>query len=296
MEMHQIRYFLALARSLNFTRAAEECNVTQPALTRAIQALEAELGGELLRRERQQSHLTELGKRMLPLLERCFESAMSARELARSVTSQDAAPLSVAISHSTNLEIFMPAISELFRAYPGVQLKLLRGNGSEIVAVLKGGTADLAIGGPLPEGWERLDSWALFAEGFDLAVPRGHELARANEIGAERLAGQKILFQAGCESREDVMRRLGLSDLVQAAAHQAVTQHDVIALVEADLGIAIMPASAPQSPKIRRLPLRETGLRRRVSIYAGAGRRRSARTSSFLNLIRSADWTRYVAA
>ncbi|MBY0421745.1 MAG: LysR family transcriptional regulator, partial [Parvularculaceae bacterium] len=62
MEMQQIRYFLALSRTLNFTRAAEECNVSQPALTRAIQALEAELGGELIRREHSRSHLTELGK------------------------------------------------------------------------------------------------------------------------------------------------------------------------------------------------------------------------------------------
>ena len=64
MEIQQIRYFLTLARTLNFTRAAEECNVSQSALTRAIQALEAELGGELMRREHSKSHLTELGKRI----------------------------------------------------------------------------------------------------------------------------------------------------------------------------------------------------------------------------------------
>ena len=54
MEMHQVRYFLAVARMLNFTRAADECNVTQPSLTRAIKQLEAELGGDLFRRERPQ--------------------------------------------------------------------------------------------------------------------------------------------------------------------------------------------------------------------------------------------------
>ncbi len=82
MEMQQIRYFLALARTLNFTRAAEECNVSQSALTRAIQALEGELGGELLRREHNRSHLTELGKRMLSagralLRERCDRQGAS---------------------------------------------------------------------------------------------------------------------------------------------------------------------------------------------------------------------------
>ena len=79
MEMHQVRYFLAVARTLNFTRAAEECHVAQPSLTRAIRQLEGELGGDLFRRERPQAQLTELGQRMLPLLKQCYESALSAR-------------------------------------------------------------------------------------------------------------------------------------------------------------------------------------------------------------------------
>ena len=69
MDLVQIRYFLALAETLNFTRAAERCNVTQPALTRSIQRLEDELGGPLLLRERNLTQLTELGRAMLPLLE-----------------------------------------------------------------------------------------------------------------------------------------------------------------------------------------------------------------------------------
>ena len=82
MEMHQVRYFLAVARVLNFTRAADECNVTQPSLTRAIKQLEAELGGDLFRRERPAAQLTELGQRMHPLLKQCYEAATGARELA----------------------------------------------------------------------------------------------------------------------------------------------------------------------------------------------------------------------
>ena len=59
MELHQVRYFVALARSMNFTRAAEQCNVTQPALTKTIQKLEYELGGPLVFRERQLTQLTD---------------------------------------------------------------------------------------------------------------------------------------------------------------------------------------------------------------------------------------------
>src|SRR3954464_14758904 len=73
MEMHQVRDFLAVARLLNFTRAAEACNGTQPSLTRAPTQLEAERGGDLLRGERPAAQLTELGQRMPPLLQQCYD-------------------------------------------------------------------------------------------------------------------------------------------------------------------------------------------------------------------------------
>src|SRR5882724_7842369 len=66
MEMHQVRYFLAVAEELNFTRAAEKCNVSQPSLSRAIQMLEQEFGGPLFWRERGRTHLTELGQMIRP--------------------------------------------------------------------------------------------------------------------------------------------------------------------------------------------------------------------------------------
>ena len=71
METHQVRYFLALARTLNFTKAAEECHVARPSLTRAVKNLEDELGGPLFHRERANTHLTELGRALLP---RCTTS------------------------------------------------------------------------------------------------------------------------------------------------------------------------------------------------------------------------------
>ena len=82
MEFNQIRYFLAVARTLHFTRAADDCNVSQPALTRAIQKLEEELGGPLFHRERAHTQLTELGQRVLPALERAVTATKEAREAA----------------------------------------------------------------------------------------------------------------------------------------------------------------------------------------------------------------------
>src|SRR5215213_11558033 len=72
MEMHQVRYFLALCEDLNFTHAAERCHVAQPSLTRAIRQLEGELGGALFHRERANTHLSELGRIVRPHLEHVY--------------------------------------------------------------------------------------------------------------------------------------------------------------------------------------------------------------------------------
>ena len=103
MEMHQVRYFLAAVSELNFTKAADKCNVSQPSLTRAIKQLEAELGGDLFRRERPQAQLTELGERMLPLLKQCYDSALGARSLASAIKSGEIGTLRLALSRTIEL-------------------------------------------------------------------------------------------------------------------------------------------------------------------------------------------------
>src|SRR6516165_3359274 len=110
MEMNHVRYFLSVARALNFTRAAEQCGVAQPSLSRAIKQLEGELGSELFRRERPQAILTELGHRMLPILTRCFESAAAAQALAAGIGKGGAAALRVALSASVDVKLVLAAL------------------------------------------------------------------------------------------------------------------------------------------------------------------------------------------
>ena len=290
MEMQQIRYFLALARTLNFTRAAEECNVSQSALTRAIQALEAELGGELIRREHSRSHLTELGKRMLPLVERCYESAATAKALARSIAKADLTPLAIAISDSVNVEWMMGPIAEMFRAFPGLQLTILHGGGAEILERLKQGEVEIAIAGPIEDAWERLDHWLLFEEHFELAIGESHPLALENDIVVAKLEGQQLFCQRGCESRESAMRMLAERGAENLPTHDVVTHQDMMALVARNVGVAIVPRSAPRAAGVARAPLSDLPLTRTVSTYAVAGRRRGPVATAFLNLLRSTDF------
>jgi LysR family transcriptional regulator, hydrogen peroxide-inducible genes activator len=86
MEMHQVRYFLAVAEELNFTRASERCNVTQPSLSRAIKLLEDELGGTLFYREREPTRLTDLGHMVRPHLQSVYEHSNLAKRLSQTLT------------------------------------------------------------------------------------------------------------------------------------------------------------------------------------------------------------------
>ncbi len=294
MEMHQVRYFLAVARTLHFTRAAEECHVTQPALTRAIHLLEEELGGELLRRERTLTHLTELGQRMLPLMQQCYESALSAKSLARSINSGENTSLSIVISQSINLALLTAPLGELSRICSSIQLKVRRGSGPEVAEILRRGEAEFALAGPLGEVWERLDTWPLFTEPFELIVHSRHRLAGRNLVEFDQLADERLLVQAECEMAEELALGMSRQGITTAGAHQVTTDHDLITLVEAGLGIAIVPASAMRSERLCSVPLKGLDVSRTVAIYGVAGRKRSPAATMLLNLLRAADWSRYV--
>ena len=136
MELFQVRYFLALAKTLNFTRAAESCNVTQPALTRAIQRLEEELGGPLLLRERNLTQLTELGRLMLPHLEAAASAAEAASAQAEAFKRRDAAPLRLGLNTTISARILMPVLRELENRVKSFELTLTEGRNHQAKRML----------------------------------------------------------------------------------------------------------------------------------------------------------------
>ena len=290
VEMHQIRYFLALSETLSFTKAAERCNVAQPSLTRAIHSLEMELGGELLRRERNLSHLTELGERMAPLMRQCYEAAVAAKAVAQSLKKGEAAPLSVAVSQSISVAPLTRILGELSRAFTGLHLNLLRGSGPEIVACLKSGEAELAIAGPLGETWERLDAVALYDEPINLFVSGKHRLASRKAAEFKDLASETLLINTASEMADKIADRLRETAAGTARSHRVAHLDDLLTLVKADLGVAIIPVGIGSLAGLSLVPLGGLELVRTVSVYSVAGRRRGAACATMLNMLRAADW------
>lgn len=291
MEMHQVRYFLAVSQTLNFTRAAEQCNVAQPSLTRAIKLLEEELGGDLFRRERKLTHLTEFGQRMLPFLRQCFESAQTAKTVAKTIRTGALAPLPIAISRSIELAILTPVLAELARNFPGLELKFVRGDESEVSDALKNGDVELAMAGAVTQKWERLDSWPLFSEPMMVVVWKGHRLANREAVEPSALVDERLLMRPYCEVSDHAVRLVHGEETARRA-HQAATDDDVVKMIEAELGVGIMPASVACPSSLQKIAVRGASLDRTVHLYSVAGRERTAACAALMKLMRARDWSR----
>jgi LysR family transcriptional regulator, hydrogen peroxide-inducible genes activator len=124
MEMHQVRYFLALCETLNFTRAAETCNVSQPALTRAVHKLEEELGGLLRRREHNLTHLTDFGRLVRPHLDQMMAQAEAAKSTAMHFLRMDNAPINLGVMCTVGPMRFMSLLAEFRATHPGCEVTL----------------------------------------------------------------------------------------------------------------------------------------------------------------------------
>jgi DNA-binding transcriptional LysR family regulator len=293
MEMHQVRYFLAVARTLNFTRAADECNVTQPSLTRAIKQLEAELGGDLFRRERP-AGLTELGQRMHPLLKQCYEAAVGARSLASSFKSGEIGALRIALTHSIDLSLLIPFLDQIKRQFNRLEFRFLRGNSREVGEMLKKGEAELGIAAEFAPNWERLDTWPLFTEDFQLVVNAYHRLADQDSIDLDDLRSEQLLSRGYCEHASRLNTTLREHGVDVDHCHEISSERDLIELLEAGIGIAVVPDTSRIPQTLKRSSVEGLDARRTVNLYGVAGRERTAVASAVMRMLRGTDWRQFL--
>jgi DNA-binding transcriptional LysR family regulator len=291
MEFYQIRYFLAVSRTLNFTQAAEECNVTQPALTRAIKKLEDELGGELFRRERSRSHLTDLGHAMMPLLQQSYDAAIAAKAEAENYGRGDVAPLAIGISESVTGAVLAAVIAELARAVAGLNLTIERAPATDIRARLEAGDIDFGIVAESDEPWERERLWPLFDEGF--VVCAGGNGATGKPVRTADLGGWAAIDRPYCENRDAFEVLFGVASTGPDYRHRATCEADTALLAAAGLGITMMPRSSAQAVGATFAELEAGAPRRTIALIAAAGRRQSEAGTRFLRLMRSADWSAF---
>ncbi|HEX2590772.1 MAG TPA: LysR family transcriptional regulator [Rhizomicrobium sp.] len=292
MEMHQVRYFLAVCRTLNFTKAAEECNVAQPSLTRAVQKLEDELGGPLFHRERANTHLTELGRLMQPHLEQTYSAAQAAKTLATSIRKGSVAPLRLAIDTTVPMKPVVDILSNLRQSIDGIELTLGSGTRRAVLADALEGDFDLVVASQAGETPDRMRSWLLFREQCNVIVPEGHRFAQQASVTLADLDGEPMI------ERVDCCLSPGFNEACQAAGvrtefrHRATSEDQLQRMVLAGFGAGVSPPTIPLLPGLVAVPIEGKALEREVVLATVAGRRFSVAADAFVKVARARDWSK----
>jgi LysR family hydrogen peroxide-inducible transcriptional activator len=244
MEMHQLRYFVAVARTGTFSRAAGECRVAQPSLSQQIQKLESEVGDRLFERTRRRAILTPAGALFLPHALSILETAERGRQEIREMSGQVRGQVLLA-ALPTIAPYFLPEIIRLFREkYRGVELIIHEETTLQLLRGLEENEFDLAlISDAAPNPRIRVEN--LFSEELLLCLPAGHSLVRQRVVVAADLQQEKfILMQEGhClgAQAQRFCQTKGLRPQISCRSAQIAT---VLAMVQAGLGISLIPEMA----------------------------------------------------
>jgi DNA-binding transcriptional LysR family regulator len=293
MELFQVRYFLALAKTLNFTRAAETCNVSQPALTRAIQKLEDELGGPLIYRERSLTQLTELGRAMLPHLETAYGAAEAATRQAAAFKRREFSPLRLGLGVTISAQILRPALRELEDRVKGFELSIAEGGSTELCAKMLDGDLDSAVIVEPDKVPERLNRWPLFEDRYVVLCSPGHRFAALSEVPVAALAEECVLSRAsrGCDFEHALDRLCTVAGVKPKTRHSGSSEDHVQEMIRAGLGIAISAAHQPIAIDLAARPFADATAMRRIILAAVAGRQHGPALALFLKLMRARDWS-----
>jgi LysR family hydrogen peroxide-inducible transcriptional activator len=246
MEMHQLRYTVAVARTGNFSRAAEQCRVAQPSLSQQIQKLEDELGERLFDRLKTGVKLTAAGElflrraiRILEEVDAAKREATDARELSRGSVTIGALP--------TIAPYLLPRILPAFmEKFPGVEIIIQEDTTARLLKLAHAYEIDFALASqPIQD--DRLEVRELFAEELLLALPPEHPLTRQRAVAAADLENERlIVMQGGHCLGDQVLRFCDRRELHPQISFRSAQLETIQALVRAGLGISLIPAMAVQ--------------------------------------------------
>lgn len=245
-ELAQLRCFTAVATELNFRRAAERLNMTQPPLSRQIQLLEHHLGVELFTRSTRSVALTAAGRAFFIEAQNLLEQAQQAAVAARRFAQGDIGSVTISFVGSAVYEFLPKVIAEARLKQPQVKIVLSEMNTYQQHEALRARRIDLGIvRSPLLETGYATE--CLVREPFVLAVPASHPLASAESVGVQDLDGQPFLMYS--HSAYPPFNEL-LTGMLRSArvAPQFVqwlgSSLTILALVNAGMGLALVPRCA----------------------------------------------------
>jgi LysR family hydrogen peroxide-inducible transcriptional activator len=246
MEVHQLRYFCAVARHGTFTRASEVEHVAQPSLSQQIMKLEAELGSRLFDRLPRSAKLTVFGKAFLPKAERILRELEEAKTELQEMAGNEKGDVTLGIIPTIAAYLLPKLLKGFAVRHPLVTVKIVEDITPALLQRLHDGTIDMAIVA-LPIPGDELASEELFEEKFYAVLPKTHRRASSKSITLTELNREPfLLLKEGHCFRDSLIAACHKSKVTPCVVFESGQFATIMAMVSAGMGVSAVPAMAVQ--------------------------------------------------
>ncbi|WP_033319084.1 LysR family transcriptional regulator [Streptomyces yerevanensis] len=271
MQFQQLQYFVAVAETRHFTRAADLVHVAQPSLSQQIKALERELGADLFLRARGNITLTDAGEALLPLARRILADAETARHEVGELVQLRSGRVRLGATPSVCTGLLPDVLRAFHDRYPGIRLLIEEGGSHDLVRELARGALDLALVVlPLPSPSPALTTVEVLREDLvvvsspDAPAPGRGRTVRIGDLEGERL----VMFRHGYDLRELTVAACRSAGFEPDFAVEGGEMDAVLGFVRAGLGVAVVPrmVATRAGRGLRVTPLARPGLHRTIAL------------------------------
>jgi DNA-binding transcriptional LysR family regulator len=265
IDLKWLRSFVVVAEEASFTRAASRVHVAQPGVSAQVRRLESELGQQLLDRSGRSVRLTEVGSAVLPFARAALDAVANARlavdELAGLVRGQ----VTVGMVSGCALPILAELLAGFHDRYPGVAITLVEDNSDRLVERLRDGRLDLALIGWAGQTPPDIDTVVIVDEELVAAVHPGHPLADVGPLTISKLRDLPLItLPRGTGVRTALDAACADAGFTPRIVFEASALPMVVQLATRGLGLAVVPSSIPNGPRI--LPITSPQLRSRLEL------------------------------
>lgn len=290
MDFNQVKYFLALAETLNFTRAAEECHVSQPALTQGIKRLEDELGGPLITREGRYTQLTVLGQSLHTHFEQINRTRHLVSKTAKDVISGEVAELNIGIMCTIGPGVLAGLLDAFQKQHPMTSVTFHDTVPDAIPNLLLTGALDGVFCSRHGADHPGIRYYPLFEETVVVAFPSGHPFSKKESVPLSEIALQPYVDRLHCEFRQSAIDYYSEHNLDLNVVFSSERDDWIEGLIKAGAGVAVIPQHSILGPDLDFRPITDPSLSRTIELATAADKDISPVLGLLINAADDYSW------